>query len=215
MNQNEAHDLLRASANDKTINNINSGHLRYGRLDKSWQKNYIAIGSTAYNIDPIGVSNLQLLRSSLSRLINLLPADSNNLLLAKEYNRQTSLELDNARDFAFMHYKLNGRNGEAIWDQCRLKELPETLQYKLDLYQARGLIALRDEEPVSEQSWINLFDEHGIEARNYNPLANGFESNTIKQHLNQIRTIMLDAVATMPLHADYLAAIKNNFRQIT
>ncbi len=211
MSDEQSVSLLSEASNSTSLNDTACEKINFGRRQASWLKNCIAIGTSSVEIDPIGVSRLQLLRSSLSKLAGLFPRKLNSNAVIAEYNRRTNLEFDNARDFAMLHYKLNGRTQDTFWKECRTIELPEVLEYKLKLYQARGHIALYDEEPLQEQSWVNLYDEHGIKARNYNPLVYGFKLDTIKQHMHRIREIMLEGVAKMPTHANYLAQVKNNF----
>ena len=211
MSDEESLSLLTKAYKNLEMSDVICKEINFGRRQESWIKNCIAIGTSAVEIDPIGISGLQLLRSSLSKLAGLFPRDLNSSAVISEYNRRTSLEYDNARDFAMLHYKLNGRIKDEFWNLARKINLPDVLNYKFNLYKARGHVALYDEEPLQEQSWINLYDEHGIKARNYNPLVYGFEHETINQHLHRIRKIMLETVAKMPTHSNYLAAVKNNF----
>jgi len=219
MSQDKALEKLH-STNSEELRNITEIALSSGRRQFAWYKNCIAIGTSAVQLDPIGISNLQLLRSTLSKLAELFPKNLNSSSVVNEFNRRTSLEFENARDFALLHYKLNGRHqindaGQNFWTQCSQNELPDILDYKLKLYQARGQVALYDEEPLQEYSWANLYDEHQIKVRNYNPLVYGFNTEDIKKHLQRVRQIMLDALGKMPTHSAYLAAVKSNLKDST
>lgn len=191
------------------LQHIYSGTLRFGRRNNAWQGNCIALGTAAAVIDPVAVTNLQLLISGIHRLLGLLPVNNDTAGVRTEYNRQTALHLDHARDFAIMHFKLNGRHGESLWNACRTMPLPETLAYKLRLYESHGRIPLYDEEPLEEASWINLFDEQGVNPSGYNSIADGFSQQDLQQHLQRVRTIMLETLKNVPLHADYLAGLNN------
>lgn len=191
------------------LQHIYSGTLPFGRRNNAWQGNCIALGTAAAVIDPVAVTNLQLLISGIHRLLGLLPANRDTAGVRTEYNRQTALHNDHARDFAIMHYKLNGRHGESLWDACRTMALPEALAYKLRLYESRGRIPLYDEEPLEEGSWMNLFDEHGVKPSGYSSIADGFSLQDLQQHLQRVRTVMLEALKNVPLHADYLADLNN------
>lgn len=181
--------------------------VRFGRRRRPWQKNCLALGTACAVVDPVGLSDLQLARTALDRLLELLPATRDGRAEAAEYNRRTALELDHARDFALLHYKLNGRRGETLWDRCRAMPLPASLDYKLRLYESRGRVPMYDEEPLDEISWINLCDEHGIRPRHYNQIANGFATGDLEAHLDRVRAIMIDEVARMPRHGDFLARL--------
>jgi tryptophan halogenase len=199
--------LLQSSGSDE-LQPVYSGPLRFGRRTHVWHRNCIALGTAAALIDPVGISNLQLLMTGINHLLPLLPANRETAAVSTEYNRQMALQLDHARDFAILHYKLNGRRDEPFWDSCRMMPLPEELAYKLDLYQSRGRVALYDEEPLEETSWLNLFDEHGVNPREYSTIADGFGLEDLQKHLHRVRTVMMAALPKIPSHADYLAHIE-------
>jgi tryptophan 7-halogenase len=206
-NDEQALAWLRAAGNDGDVE-VRAAILRFGRRRQAWHRNCVALGSAAAMIDPVGVTNLQLLRSAIGRLMQLLPGDPRGTAEAAEFNRLTGMQLDHARDFAMLHYKLNGRNGEPFWDACRSMDVPSTLEYKMRLYEGRGRIALYDEEPLEDVSWMNLYDEHGVLPRRYSPIADGFSVADLKAHADRARTIMIDELGRMPRHGDYLARVK-------
>jgi tryptophan halogenase len=205
LSDDNARDLLRASAPGQTLSAIRFQTVRLGCRRQPWFRNCVALGMAAAAIDPIGVSNLQLLRASIKRLLFLLPGSTDASAESAEFNRQSALQFNHARDFAMLHYKLNGRRGEAFWDACREMPIPDSLQYRIELYAGRGRVVQYDEEPVRDSSWINLFDEHGVRPRHYNPIADGFDNATLREHANRVRTVMLEELGKMPAHADYLS----------
>ena len=184
-----------------------TGRLQYGRRQRPWRHNCVALGAAATVIDPVGLSNLHLLGSAVRRLVSLLPGSAARDVLAAEYNRQSAAELAHARDFALMHYRLNGRNGEPFWDQARRMAVPASAGYKLQLYANLGRVAMYDFEPLEEISWINLFDEHGVQPRQLHPIAEGVSLDELRKHADKVRTVMMGALRNMPLHADYLARL--------
>ena len=199
---------LHDSSGNGELGAVHSASLRFGRRSKAWHRNCIALGAAAGVIDPVATSNLELLRAAIERLLRLLPGDRVATAEVAEYNRLTSMQLERALDFAVLHYKLNGRRGERLWDACREMPVPASLDYKMRLYQSRGRVAMYDEEPLDEASWINLFDEHGVRPHNYNPIADGFGAAELQAHMERARTIMLDELKKMPLHADYLSGLR-------
>ena len=184
------------------------GTLRFGRLDQPWQRNCVALGSAAAIVDPIMATQLDVLRSSIDRLLGLLPAVPDSTPESREYNRRASLELDNVRDFAILPYKLNGRSGEALWDACRAMSVPETLEYKLQTFASRGIVSLGDEDRIEDVSWISMLDELDITPRTHSQLVRGLDTRDVEAHLERIRALMIDEVRRMPVHGDYLAHLK-------
>jgi tryptophan halogenase len=195
---------LKQLAGGRPLQDLHSHYVRFGRRRTPWLRNCIALGGAAALIDPVGLSNLQLLRAGADLLLQLLPSDADAAAEAAEFNRRFTALLDHARDFALAHYRLNGRSGEPFWDDCRAMHIPDTLDYKLRLYECRGRVPLYDEDPLEEDSWANLFDEHGLRPRAYTPIADGFRTTDLQSHVQLVRTVMLEAVKKMPAHADYL-----------
>ena len=183
------------------------GATEFGRRAVFWKDNCIAMGAAAVRIDPVGSTNLTLLLRGITNLLQLLPGDPHSTVEADEFNRRMQTLCDRARDFAFLHYKLNGRKGEAFWDDCRNSEATEALDYMMDLYRSRGRIVLCDEEPFDESGWVNLFDEHGVTPEQDYRVADSVRMEVFAEHLERMRAAMIDELRRMPLHSDYLAEI--------
>lgn len=175
-----------------------------GRQAAPWLGNCLAIGGAATVLDPVATSQLHLAASAIARLIALLPTGRECPVEAAEYNRQICDELDNARDFAIAHYKLNGRSGEALWDHCRAMPVPDRLEHRIALYGGIGRIALFDEETFEASDWIALFDALGLVPRSYDAMAGALPLEQISDHLARMRGVMLQALAQMPSHAEFL-----------
>lgn len=178
-----------------------------GRIAKPWSGNCVAIGGSAAIIDPLTSTQLHLAGSAIQRLLKLLPHHRTSRIEAAEYNRQTIEELENARDFAVLHYKCNQRRGEAFWDSCRTMDVPDRLAHKIMLYESCGRIALHDEESFEAWDWIAAFDALNVCPRSYDAMADGIPKDRIEAHMNQVRNVMLKAVASLPAQHDYLQTL--------
>lgn len=190
-----------------------SAPFRCGRRREPWRGNCVALGAAAARVDPVFAGNLHFLQTALARLLELLPAEPHSPACAREYNRRTAAELDNARDQAIALYKTNGRRGEPFWDTCRAMTVPDSLAYRLDTYASRGKVVLHDEEPFDEAAWIALFDEQGIAPPRNHPLADGFPIADLEAHLARIRTILVEELKRMPAHAEHLARVRAAVRR--
>jgi tryptophan 7-halogenase len=179
-----------------------------GRTEKPWAGNCVAVGGAAAIIDPLASTQLHLVGMAIARFLKLFPHKRSAPVEAAEYNRQTIEELENARDFAILHYKCNGRTGDAFWDECRAMAVPERLAHKIALYESCGRIALHDEESFEAWDWISVFDALGIRPRSYDAMANGIPMDRIQAHLAQVRNVMLQALRSLPTHQEYLQSRK-------
>ncbi|MFV3077762.1 tryptophan 7-halogenase [Niveispirillum fermenti] len=176
-----------------------------GRRRSPWQGNVLALGGAAAILDPVGGASLSLLLSAIGRLVGLYPVDPRNGAEAGEYDRQTIDELERARDFLILRYKLNGRRGDPLWDAARDMAVPDSLTHKMALYESRGRIPLLDGELFSRSDWANLFDSQGVRARRCDIQAAALPDTAILAHLERLRTLLLRAAGGLPPHVRALA----------
>jgi tryptophan 7-halogenase len=180
------------------------GRFEAGRRRLAWNRNCIAMGAAVVALEPVQSTALHLVQTAVARLIELFPNRAADCAEATEYNRRTLGELDRLRDFLILRYKTNGREGEPLWDELRAMDLPESAAQKLRLYGSRGRILLLDEESYEEPEWAALLDEHGIRPKRYDPLADAIPRDRLHRHFARIRELIVQAVGTLPAHADYV-----------
>lgn len=176
-----------------------------GRRAAAWTGNVVALGAAALLVEPLHGWNLALLANALTRLIGLLPAAPDGPEPA-EYNRLTAAEADSVRDFAILHYKTNGRTGEALWDAARAMPVPDALRHKLDLHASRGRVPFGDEELFGAHDWIAALDGQGLRPRRYDAPADAIPEARLRDHAGRVRALILDAVRAMPHHGATLRA---------
>ncbi len=175
-----------------------------GRQAAPWLGNCLAIGGAASVLDPLASTQLHLAAKAIARLLSLFPSARDCQAEAAEYNRQTAAEFDNARDFVIAHYKLNRREGEPFWDQCRAMAVPDRLAHKIALYAGTGRTVLHDEESFEEGDWIAQFDAMGIQPKRYDVMIDALPVAQLSAHLARVREVMLRELGRMPTHGEYL-----------
>jgi len=180
--------------------------LRSGRRASFWRANCIALGAAAASLGPLESANLRIVQSGLSRLIALFPHRTDNAAAAAEYDRLMASEIERVRDLVVLHALLNRRAGEALWDACRAAEAPDSLAYKLDLFESRARFAPIDEEPFPPSAWTSVLLGQGVRPRRYDRLADAIDKAGLETTLAQMGEAMAQAVRTMPSHADVLRA---------
>lgn len=178
--------------------------LEPGRQAQPWIANCVAIGAAASVCDPLLGLDLQLAGAAARRLAALLPHPHAGGVEAREYNRITTAELDRARDAAILLWKTNGRHGQSLWDAARAMEVPDTLAYKVALFESRGSLPMYDEEPLDREDWVAMLDGQQVRPRRYDPLADAVPGAQLDAHLDRLRDVLTRAAAAMPRHADYL-----------
>ena len=172
-----------------------------------WQKNCIALGGAASVMDPVSSLQLYLLHAGIERLIALFPNAADCIQESIEFNRQSSAELECARDYAIAHYKLNGRNGEPFWDACRAMSVPDSLTHRIDVYKSTGRVVMHEGEVMDRMNWAALFDAQNVRPAAYDVVARGIPLRLMNEHLSSIRQTLLAAVTSMPAYHIHLNQI--------
>ena len=144
--------------------------LAAGRRHKAWSGNCIALGEAACLLDPIDNGGLHIIQLGLAHLITLFPLDSQCQIEATDYNLTLQSALERFRDYQIVHYKLNQLRDMPLWDQMRDQAPPPLLAHKLDLFAARGIVPLYDNETFQLDDWLASFIGHGLIPQAYDPL---------------------------------------------
>ena len=143
--------------------------IKPGMLERPWIGNCVAVGDAAIALEPVDAAQLHVAQGCISHLIAVFPATADEMPEASAYNKSMRSFAGNIRDFALAHYVLNRRFDELFWDKAREAEVPATLRQKLDLFAARGTVAIGDDETFSDQNWTLLMLGAGVEPDGYDP----------------------------------------------
>jgi tryptophan halogenase len=127
------------------------------------------VGDAAFSLEPLDAVQLHIAHSCISHLMTLFPATTEIGREAELYDEIVRRSAVNLRDFQMVHYKLNRRFDEPLWDRCRDSAVPATLQRKLDVFSARGRVPLYDDETFREHGWESLFIGHDLIPQSYDP----------------------------------------------
>jgi len=166
---------------DPAVTRLDAGARR-----QFWSGNCIAVGEASAVFDPIDNVRMHVNLVGLSHLVSLLPADDNMGSERDEYNRSVATTLERMRDFQICHYKLNQRFDQPFWDYCRAMSLPDRLQYKLDLFAARGVMAVYDDEVFEDREWVAMLIGHGLIPAAYDLLADQVKDEDVIRRFQQI-----------------------------
>ncbi|HEU4960485.1 MAG TPA: tryptophan halogenase family protein [Sphingomonas sp.] len=176
-----------------------------GRRRRAWNRNVVAIGLASGFLEPIESTSIHLIQSAISRLLKLLPGRTIREPERAEYNRQTDFEIERVRDFLILHYWANRRD-EPFWRACRSVALPDTLQAKIELFEASGAIVREHEELFTEAGWLQVLVGQGIEPTGHHPLADTIAEHDLAEFMETIELLYRREAGRMPSHADFIAA---------
>ena len=180
------------------------GRLSPGIQKRPWIGNCVAIGEAAIACDPIDAVDLHVAHGCISHLITLFPATAGQFTEADEYNRAIRLFGANLRDFQATHYKLNRRFDDAFWDAARDAPVPDSLQRRVDAFDARAIVTLYDEESFQESSWASLFIGCGLLPKGYDPRIDAVPDEQLIQKVQQRLRDVARVAQQMPPLAELL-----------
>ena len=153
---------------------------------KPWVGNCVAIGAAAAQGDPLDAVELHRTQVAVAHLVKLLPVARDAMVEADIYNDEVVAHYLRLRDFQLAHYCLNARDGEPFWDAVRAAPVPEALETKISLFQARGMIAQHNQESFNPDSWQSLLVGHGVIPRSSDPRAAGVPEGEVAQRMQAI-----------------------------
>lgn len=175
-----------------------------GARKKSWIGNCIALGATAVSLEPLDAVQLHPLHIGLSLLHELFPNNSGAMPEANVYNQKFFSFMENVRDFQIAHYHLNKRYGEPLWDYVRHMAIPDSLRHKIDLFAARGVVSLNENETFLQENWTSLFVGQKVETNNYDPLVDVLPEQELIEYFQTLLSNIKNEIQHMPSMQAYV-----------
>lgn len=181
-----------------------------GRRKTPWTKNCVAIGAAACVLDPLAPTALHVTQTGIRTLLSLLPEASFAGGESDEYNRIMIETMERMRDFIALHYKAAPRQDSAFWAACANAQIPDSLAYKMRLFEAKGRVLALDEETFHEADWVGAYFGRGVLPRLYDQLADTPDAEQIWGRMQSMRAIIQKTADAMPPHSAFLAQRKGS-----
>lgn len=206
MSESEAERILMETVEGEPLADPRLIRFTTGRRSRFWAGNVVALGLASGFLEPLESTSIHLIQSGISRLVSLFPLNGIAAPDVNEYNRQMILEFERIRDFIILHYHLNERDDSDFWRDCRAMSVPDTLREKMELFGANGRLYHREEDLFTDSSWLQVMMGQGLTPKGFHPMANSISDAQLSEFLGNIRTLVTQAAAQMPSHADYIQA---------
>ena len=185
-----------------------------GRREYSFHKNCVAIGLSNGFLEPLESTAIHFIQGAIARLIALMPVKGIDKNLVDEFNEQGATEFDMVRDFIVLHYvaQSSGENRlkSKFWDDRQKMPIPETLRHKMDLFRNTGILSPNMYDLFKYPSWLQVLVGQGVIPQNPHAYANSIDVNNLQGYLGSIRQTINNAVASLPLHDDFLKQAISN-----
>jgi len=200
----EAEAVLRAGLDGDALAEPNRLRFTAGHAKAFWQGNCVAIGLSGGFLEPLESTSITLIQLGIEKLLALWPARASDPALAAEYNRLTTIEFERIRDFIILHYALNQRHGDPLWDYCRHMAPPDSLQHKIDVFRAGGQFVRYDRESFFDPSWLCMYEGFGVMPQDGNPFAANIPLADLKTLAARLRADIRAMAEDAPTHEDVI-----------
>ena len=178
--------------------------LASGRRRRFWEKNCVALGASAMQLEPLAGADLHFAQLGLGTLIELFPLDVSGAIEGAEYNRVMTDHADALRDFTIAHYRAGRARAGEFWTATRTVPPPQRLADRLDLFQASARINLTDFETFEEVDWAWLLLGAGLIPSALELHIRARVENVTAQQVAPLRAHIDGLAASMPRHSEYV-----------
>ncbi len=201
----EAADVLLANLDGPALVDPRPVRFTPGRRDKSWERNVVAIGLSSGFLEPLESTSIHLIQTAILRLVALFPGAGINAADVAEYNRQTSFEFEDVRDFIIAHYKVTEREDTPFWAYVRNMDIPDSLSARLELFRTSArFFGQQKAELFREESWVQVLLGQGLQAQ-HDPMVDLIPDEQALGFLRDIEEVIADVAQAMPDHAAFIA----------
>ncbi len=177
-----------------------------GRRRTFWEKNVVALGAAAGQLEPLAGTDSYLLGNQLFNLLDHFPDRAFDPALIASYNAAVGDEFERTRDFLLLHYVCSRRDDSPFWQQFRALELPAALAQRLEIYRASGRILQRAPEPFTDLDWFWILEGTGVVPRDYDPLVDTLDFEQVKRLMLALSQKISADAAAAPSHDSFFAA---------
>jgi len=177
---------------------------RTGRRQKAWAKNCIAMGLSSGFIEPLESTSIHLFQRSVLHLVENFPFLGVSDALADHYNQMSVRELEYARDFVILHYKLNARTDTPFWKDRAAMSVPDNLQHRIDLFREAGIAYQEGGELFRVDSWVQVMLGQRLEPERWHRLGAMMSRQELDGVFDGLKKTVDNFVAQMTTHDAFI-----------
>lgn len=200
----DAKKALLNNIEGRPINEPRVIKFRTGRRVQQWVKNCVAVGLSSGFLEPLESTSIHLIQNSVLRLVRMFPAAEIDPAEVRQFNNETTAEIEQIRDFIILHYKVTQRSDSKYWTDCREMEVPEQLAHKIALFESNARVVRENNEMFRERSWAAVMLGQGMKPRGYHPFVDNLNDQQLRALMAEVRTNVDRIVDASPSHQEFL-----------
>ena len=204
LSDDEAEVRLRGLLDEPMANEPRLVKYRTGRRKAFWDKNCIAMGLSSSFVEPLESTSIHLFQRSVLHLVQNFPFFGVTDALAAHYNDISLKELEYARDFVILHYKLNARTDSPFWKDRAAMSVPDDLQARIDLFREAGISFQGPGELFRVDSWAQVMMGQGIEPQGWHRFGAFMNRQELDGVFDGLKKTVDNFVAQMTTHDDFV-----------
>lgn len=182
--------------------------LSIGRIKAGWLGNCVAIGSSAYVMEPLTPAPMMLLQADIERLLELIPVTNDCDMERKEYNRRFEDDVSHARLFQDALLITKGAYQTPYWEDALASARSEALERKIAQFEHRGLLVKYDLESFKDEDWLILHDGMGRSPSRFDRQVERVALQDTQRQLSGLQSAISQIVSRMPPHHEYVVNLK-------
>ncbi|WP_265570788.1 tryptophan halogenase family protein [Sphingomicrobium nitratireducens] len=203
MEQDDALKLLFDTVEGERLVEPNFIRFKTGAREKQWEKNCIAVGLSSGFMEPLESTSIHMIQRNVLRLVRLMPQHGINPANIDEFNKESSLDMHQIRDFLILHYHVTERKSD-FWQMCRDMAIPDSLRHKIDLFTQSGRVFRRSDELFAENSWIQVMIGQGLMPESWHPIVGKMNDKQLAGFLTKVHDHAKQVADSLPEHAAYV-----------
>jgi tryptophan halogenase len=204
LSEDEAASTLRGSVEGPALAEPRVLPFRTGIRRKIWNRNVFSLGLASGFLEPLESTSIYLVQRGLQYLLGSFPQDRHSQALQDNVNQRNRDHWQHIRDFIVLHYKLNRREGEPFWDECRRMDIPDSLTETIELFRETGRFRQQAVEFFRASSWLAMFAGFDLLPRYYSPAVDEVPEPDLFRELDNMAAGIRAAVDSAPLHQDFV-----------
>ncbi len=188
--------------------------LQRGQRQPFLRDNVLALGTAAWQLDPLISAGRHVTQLQLELFVELFPERSGSPALAELYNSRLQTVAAELHDFAQLHYLLSRRNDTEFWSQTSSTYVANTLQQRLDLYEAAATVGPVSPEAFPEVCYWYLLTGCGRLPEQPSLQAQAADPAAIQQGLREVLKRNEATLKELPLHEELLDWIHHRHQSL-
>ena len=193
----EARERLMTSLDAPTANEPRLIKYKTGMRKKIWNKNCVAMGLASGFIEPLESTSIHLFQKSVLELVQNFPFFGITNALVARYNDLSAREIEGARDFVILHYKLTERTDSAFWVENADMDVPDSLKARIQLFRESGMAYQGPGELFRTDSWVQVMLGQRVEPQGWHRLGAFMSETEMSKVFDGLKATVDHSVANM------------------